>query len=198
MCNNSSPLLVNIVDVAYCSVTSFDIICNSPRPPQVYIVHFGSLRIIVSLTVFQTRLLLRGFHTLKRNVSFPMESHNPPHGSPTSSLTHRLVTGSDTICNSLSSSSVDIVYFDPLHITVNLTIFQTRLLGRGFHTLIKNASFSSLTNVRSHIMIQHYGKSRNHYIPSCNLSLQNRLSTNISSKPNQNKEITSIPFDMQE
>ena len=31
-----------------------------------------------------------------------------------------------------------------------LKVFKTRLLGRGFHTLVKNASFSSPTDVGSH------------------------------------------------
>ena len=56
-------------------------------------------------------------------------------------------------CKSLSLSPPlenIIVRFGPLRIAVNLTVFKTRLLGRGFHTLIKNVSFSSPTVVESH------------------------------------------------
>ena len=57
-----------------------------------------------------------------------VESHNsPPLRGPASSLAHRLVSGSNIICNSPSP-----------------------LLVRGFHTLIKNISFSSPTDMGSH------------------------------------------------
>ena len=54
----------------------------------------------------------------------------PLRGSA-SSLAHRLVSSSDTICNSPSSPLADIVFFG-----LPLKVFKT--LERGFHTLIKN------------------------------------------------------------
>ena len=62
------------------------------------------------------------------------------------SLAHSTVSGSDTICNSTSPPLSDIVLF-----RLPLNVFKTRLLGRGFHTLTKNASFSSPSDARSHI-----------------------------------------------
>ena len=62
------------------------------------------------------------------------------------SLAHRLVSGSGTICNNSIPPLADIVLFGGL----SLKVFKTPMLGRGFHTLIENVSFSSLTNVGSH------------------------------------------------
>ena len=83
--------------------------------------------------------------------SFPslinVGSHNPPLRGPTCSLTHHPVSGSDTICNSPSPPLAYIVLFGFF-----LSGFPSRfLLGRDFYTLIKNASFSSPTNMRSHM-----------------------------------------------
>ena len=64
-------------------------------------------------------------------------------------LAHHLVSGSDTICNSSSPLLADIVFFG-LSLSGLPQGFKTRLLGGGFHTLIKNISFSSLANVGSH------------------------------------------------
>ena len=65
---------------------------------------------------FKTRRLGRGFHTLIRNALFPSStdvgSHNPPLRSLASSLAHRLVPDSNTICNSPSPPLVDIVLFE--------------------------------------------------------------------------------------
>ena len=69
-----------------------------------------------------------------------------PFQDPTSSLAHRPVSGSDTIHNSPSPPLANIVLFG-----LPLKVFKTRLLGRGFHTLIKNASFPFSTEVGSHI-----------------------------------------------
>ena len=44
----------------------------------------------------------------------------------------------------------DIVRFGPLRIAISLTILKMRLLGRSFHTVIKNVLFPSPTNVGSH------------------------------------------------
>ena len=74
----------------------------------------------------------------------------PPRVYPlrgtTSSLSHRSVSGSDTICNGPSLPLADIVIF-----RLPLKVFKMRLLRRGFHTLIKGVSFSSSTDVGSHI-----------------------------------------------
>ena len=67
-----------------------------------------------------------------------------PFQGSASSLTHRPVFNSDTICNSPSLPLADIVLGLPLK------VFKMPLLGRGFHTLINNASFSSPTDVGSH------------------------------------------------
>ena len=65
--------------------------------------------------------------------------------SSASLLVHRPMSGSDTICNSPSPPLADIDHFG-----LSLKVFKTLLLGRGFHTLIKNVSFSSPTDVESH------------------------------------------------
>ena len=52
---------------------------------------------------------------------------------------------SDVICNSPSPPLVDIVLF-----RLSLKVFKMCLLGREFHTLIKNALFSFSTDARSH------------------------------------------------
>ena len=76
-------------------------------------------------------------------VGTPPRVH-PLQGSA-SSLAHRPESGSDTICNNSSSPLADIILF-----RFSLKVFKMRLLGRGFHTLIKNVSFSYPTDVRSH------------------------------------------------
>ena len=65
-----------------------------------------------------------------------------PPSSLVSSLAHRLVSGSDTICNNPSPPLVDIVLFG-----LSLKVFKMCLLEGGFHTLINNVSFSSPTDV---------------------------------------------------
>jgi len=57
-------------------------------------------------------------------------------------LAHRLVTGSDTICNDPDSPLADIVLFRAFP-----QGFKTHLLGEGFHTLINDDLFSSPTNM---------------------------------------------------
>ena len=73
----------------------------------------------------------------------------PLRGSA-SSLTHRLVSGFDPIYNSPSPPLVDIILFGLSLSGFPSRFLKTRLLGRDFHTLIKNASFFSPTNVGSH------------------------------------------------
>ena len=76
----------------------------------------------------------------------------PPRVHPlpglVSSLAHRPVSGSDTISNNLSPPQTTIVLFGTF-LSGSLKIFKTRLLRRGFHTLLKNVLFSSPTDVRS-------------------------------------------------
>ena len=45
---------------------------------------------------------------------------------------------------------VDIVLFEFFLFMLPLKVFKMRMLGRSFHTLIKNALFPSLTDVESH------------------------------------------------
>ena len=131
-------------------------ICNSSGPSLVDIVQFDLSCIVVSFTVFKTRLPGRGFHTLIRNVLFPSSiyvgSHNPPPWGPTLSLRHHLMSISNIICNSSRPLLVDLVRFGPSCIVINFTVFKTCLPGRGFHTLIRNVSFSSPTDVGSHTL----------------------------------------------
>ena len=54
------------------------------------------------------------------------------------------------MCNSLSPPLADIVCFGPLRIVVNLTVLKCCLRARGFHTLMRNALFTSPTDLGSH------------------------------------------------
>ena len=63
----------------------------------------------------------------------------PLRGSA-SSLAHRLVFGSDTICNGPSQPLADMVLFGLSRLP--LKVFKMCLLGRGFHTLIKGSRSS--------------------------------------------------------
>ena len=73
-----------------------------------------------------------------------------PLRGTTSSLAHHPVSGSDSICNGPSPPLVDIVLFRLSLSSFPLRFFKTRLLGRGFHTLIKGVSFSFQTDVGYH------------------------------------------------
>ena len=64
-----------------------------------------------------------------------------PSWGPASLLAHYPVSASDTICNSPSPLLSNIIRFGPYHFQSHG--FKMRLLGRGFHTLIKNVSFPS-------------------------------------------------------
>lgn len=102
---------------------------------------------------FKTCLLGRGFHIPIKNASFSsptdVGSHNPPPWGPASLLAHRSVSGSDAICNSLSSPLAGIIYFGPLRIAVSLTVLKC-VCERCFHITLRNVSFSFSTDVRSH------------------------------------------------
>ena len=56
--------------------------CNDPGPPLADIVLFGLFPFRLTLKVFKTRLLGKGFHTLIKGVSFSFPTkvghHNPP------------------------------------------------------------------------------------------------------------------------
>ena len=58
---------------------------------------------------------------------------------------HRSVSAYDTICNSPNPPLIDIVLFG-----LSLKVFKMHMLGRDFHTFLKNASFSSPTYMGSH------------------------------------------------
>ena len=64
--------------------------------------------------------------------------------TPTS-VSHRLMTSSDTICNNQNPLLADIVL-----LTGFSQSFEMRLLRRDFHTLVSNVLFSSPINVGSH------------------------------------------------
>ena len=83
-------------------------------------------------------------------VGTPARVH-PLQGSA-SLLAHHTVSGFGTICNGPSLLSTASKYC-PLWIfpfRFSLKVFKTRVLGRGFLTLIKNVSFSSPTDMGSH------------------------------------------------
>ena len=71
------------------------------------------------------------------------------HWGSTSSLTYRLVSSSDIIFNIPSPPLVDIICLDPIRIVI-ASNFIACLLEIGFHTLVRNVSFLSPTDVRSH------------------------------------------------
>jgi len=77
--------------------------CNSLSSLLVDIVQFGPLRIAISLTILNTRLLGRGFPPLWGMLRSPLQlmwdiTIRPLWG-PASLLAHCLVSGSSTICN---------------------------------------------------------------------------------------------------
>ena len=78
----------------------------------------------------------------------------PPHVYPlrgtASLLTHCPVFGSDTICDDPGPPLADIILLGLSLAGFPLKVFKTRLLRKGFHTLIKDVLFSSPTDVRSH------------------------------------------------
>ena len=82
----------------------------------------------------------------EREVS-TLEFQSP--SGPVSSLAHHLLSGSDIIYISLSPPLADIVLFIVFPFGRS-QCFKARLLGGGFYTLIRNASFSSPTDVGSH------------------------------------------------
>ena len=69
-------------------------------------------------------------------------------------LTHRPVSGFDTICNDPDPPLVDISLGFPFRASPQG--FKTRLLGESFRTLINGDLFSSPTNVGHHISTNFY------------------------------------------
>ena len=116
--------------------------CLQPKPTLI-------LCIWIFPQSFKRLLLGRGFHVLIMNVSLPsptdVGSYNPPPLGPTFSPTHRPVSSSNTICNGPSPLVANIVFFG-LSLEV-LKCFQTCLLGKSFHTLIRNVLFPSPTDL---------------------------------------------------
>ena len=125
--------------------------CKSPSPPLADIVLFG-----LYLSGFPSRFLKHVWewfpHPYKECFILLSNrcgiSQFTPLG-PASSLAHCSVSGSDTICNSRNLPLTDIVFFG-FPFRTSPQGFKTRLLGRGFHTLIKNVLFFSPTDVGSH------------------------------------------------
>ena len=118
-----------VFSLAHCSMFDFDIIYNRLSSLLVNIVSYTPLRIVVSLTILIKCFIwdLTFYSSWEPNIS-----------------------SFDTICNSSSPPLVDIIHFSLLRIVINLTVLKTRLLRRSFHTLIRNVSFPSPTDVRSH------------------------------------------------
>ena len=73
-----------------------------------------------------------------------------------SSLAHRLVSGSDTICNGPSPPLANVVLFGVFLSSFLSMILKHCLLGKDFHTRIKNVSFSFPTDVGSYIITSLY------------------------------------------
>ena len=70
MCLQWKEFSLTPTSVSYRSMTDSNTICNTPSSQLVDIVHFGSLRSTVSLTIFKALLLGRASHTIIRNYSF--------------------------------------------------------------------------------------------------------------------------------
>ena len=113
----------------FLSQSMWDLIIHPPSGPSVLVV---------------TRSLLQSMW----DPPNPPLAGTPPRVYSPSGLSfllaHRSVSGSDILCNGPSQPLAHIVHGLPLK------VFKTRLLEWGFHTVIKNASFSSPTHVESH------------------------------------------------
>ena len=100
----------------------------SNHPPNHTIfstnIHYFIIRSSVQVVIFFQKLRIY-YKGVVRSSLQPMWDHTI-HLSwgPISSLTHRSVSRSDTICNNQSSLLTNIVHFDPLRILVSLTILK--------------------------------------------------------------------------
>ena len=118
----------------------WDLPIHSPLEPSV----------LASTRSFLQSMWDHSIHPLSRSsVLAGTSPHVHPLRGSTSLLAHRPVPDSDTICNSPSLPLEDIVLLD-FFFQASSQGFKMHLIGRGFHTLIKNAAFSSPTDVRSH------------------------------------------------
>ena len=122
---------------------------------NVNIVYFNSLHSAVNLTFLRRIYWKEVFVLFIKNVLLLsptyVRSQSIPRG-PASLLAHCSMA-SDIICNSSSPPLVDIIHFGMLRIIVNLMVLK-RLLGRGFHTFIKNVLlYSPIIDVGSHIIV---------------------------------------------
>ena len=158
----SIPLRGPASSLAHCPMSGSDTICNRISPPLANIVLLG--------------FFLPGFHSRFLNAStkerFPHHykkcfvplpnlygtSQSTPPSGPASSLAHSPVSSSDIIWN---SSNPLLNRYCSLWALFQASSqgFKTRLLGRDFHTLIKNISLPSPTDVESHILFNMYKSS---------------------------------------
>ena len=137
---------------------------KQPKPTISRYCPLSAFSFGLSLKVFKTRLLGRDFHTLIKNALFSsptnMGSHNPPPLGPASLLAYPLMSTPYraqpprwhiTWCLALIPFVTTQCSLWAFPFGFPLKVFKMHLLGRGFHTLIKNVSFSSPTNMGSHI-----------------------------------------------
>ena len=99
--------------LAHRPVTDFNTICNRSSPLLANIFRFGPLRIVVSTREKFPHPYNECFTFLSNQYGI---SQSTLLTDPTSSLAHRPVTNSDTICNSSSLLLTNIVHFDLLRI----------------------------------------------------------------------------------
>ena len=118
----------------------WDLTIHPPSRPSVLVGTRSLLQSMCNLPIYSPS----GPSVL---VGTPPRVH--PFWGLASLLAHRPVFAFDTICNSPSPLLADIVLFG-LFFKLPLKVFKMCLLGRGFHTLIRNVSVSSLTDVESH------------------------------------------------
>ena len=129
-----------IKGVSFSPQPMWDFTIHLPSGPNVLV---GTRSLLQSMWDPTKFTLLRGQHP------WHIASCHLLWGSA-SSLAHRLVFDSDSICNGPSPPLADIVLFGLFPFGFPLKVIKTCLLGRDFHTLIKGVSFSSLINVGSH------------------------------------------------
>ena len=119
--SHNPPSLGPASSLAHRPVFGSNTICNSLSSPLANIVHFGhyvsplASRFKNSSTREKFLYPYEKYFILLSFLSpTDLGSHNPPSLGPTSSLAHHPVSGSNTICNSLSLSPplADIVHFD--------------------------------------------------------------------------------------
>ena len=109
-------------------ISGFGTICNRPSLPLVNIVYFSLLRIGVNFMVLKRVCqgeFSKPLQEIFRSPLQPMwDLTIHPLDGPTSSLTHRPISGFDTICNCPSLPLANIVRFSLLRIGVNFMILK--------------------------------------------------------------------------